>query len=304
MYIPAPSRDKMTGLDIKTAGCQTLDGTEALAWVRSRYYQYYEAGKWRSDPTADLGRIGRQQEFLRTLMAQAVQKGALNPLKANRLADAAMANLTVDSTLDVKDALRLVEAFRPVGASGIEMTALPTKPDGAHLLVAPAAQPILARLRGETAPPPAGGEASAATPAPKVAPADVKVRVLNGTGTPGVAGDASAALGQAGFSLAGSGDADKFGYTKTQIRYGPAAQAKAALLARYLGGAGQLVADPSVRGTDVVLVVGSDWKGVTAPAAGGQSAAATQPAAPTSTSGPASTGTAAPAGASAAQPAC
>jgi polyisoprenyl-teichoic acid--peptidoglycan teichoic acid transferase len=313
MYIPAPSRDKMTGLDIKSAGCQTLDGTEALAWVRSRYYQYYEAGKWRSDPTADLGRISRQQDFIRRLMAQAVEKGALNPIRANHLADAAMANLTVDSTFDVKDGLRLVQAFRPVGAAGIEMVALPTKPDGAHLLVAPAAQPILARLRGET-PPPAGGEASAAATAPKIAPADVKVRVLNGTGTPGVAGDTSAALGQAGFSPSGSGDADKFGYAKTEIRYNPAAQAKAALLARYLGGVGKLVADPTVRGPDVVLVVGSDWKGVTPPPAAGQSnsgqsnsgqAASGQPAAAssTTTSGAAGTGAPAPSGGPA-QPAC
>jgi LCP family protein required for cell wall assembly len=312
MYIPAPSRDKMTGLDIKTAGCQTLDGTEALAWVRSRYYQYYEAGKWRSDPTADIGRISRQQDFIRRLMAQAVAKGALNPIRASHLADAAMANLTVDSTFDVKDALRLAQAFRPVGASGIDMVTLPTKPDGAHLLVAPAAQPILARLRGET-PPPAGGEASAvAGTAPKVAPADVKVRVLNGTGNPGAAGDASAALGQAGFSPAGSGDADRFGYTKTEIRYSPAAQPKAALLARYLGGIGKLVPDATVRGTDVVLVVGADWKGVTsppvaagqAPAAAGPSGTVQSAAAPTSSAGPASGGGApAPAGGSA-QPAC
>jgi len=104
MYIPAPSRDRPppgshnggTGLDIKTAGCQTLDGTEALAWVRSRYFQYYEAGKWHSDPTSDIGRISRQQDFIRRLMAQAVEKGAFNPIRANHLADAAMANLTVD----------------------------------------------------------------------------------------------------------------------------------------------------------------------------------------------------------------
>ena len=281
MYIPAPSRDKMTGLDIRTAGCMTLNGTEALAWVRSRYYQYYEAGKWRSDPTADIGRISRQQDFIRRLMAQAVEKGALNPIRASHLADAAMANLTVDSTFNVKDALRLVQAFRPVGAAGIEMVALPTKPDGAHLLVASSAQPILARLRGELGSP-AGGEASAA-PAPKVSPADVKVRVLNGTGTAGVAGDTAAALGAAGFSPAGSGDADRFGYAKTQIRYAPAAQAKAALLARYLGGAGTLVADPTIKGTDLVLVVGGDWKGITPPAAPSGQGTAGQAAAPAST---------------------
>jgi anionic cell wall polymer biosynthesis LytR-Cps2A-Psr (LCP) family protein len=38
------------------AGTRTLDGTEALAYVR------YRAG-----PTADLGRIGRQQRFLQDI---------------------------------------------------------------------------------------------------------------------------------------------------------------------------------------------------------------------------------------------
>jgi len=312
MYIPAPSRDRPpagshnggTGLDIKTAGCQTLDGTEALAWVRSRYFQYYEAGKWHADPTSDLGRISRQQDFIRRLMAQGVEKGALNPIRANHLADAAMANLTVDSTFNVKDALRLAQAFRPVGAAGIEMLALPTTNVGMHLAVSSAAQSILARLRGES-PPSAGGEASATAKAPKVSPADVKVRILNGTGTAGLAGDTAAALGAAGFSPAGSGDAANFGYARTEIHYAPAAQPKAALLARYLGGVGKLVADSTIRGTDLVLIVGGDWKGVSAPAsAPGQAAAPTSTttaAPPTTASGP---GTAPKPAGGPAQPSC
>jgi LCP family protein required for cell wall assembly len=313
MYVPAPSRDRPndpknrgTGLDIKTAGCQTFNGTQALAWVRSRYFQYYEAGRWRSDPTSDLGRISRQQDFIRRLMAQAVEKGALHPIRASRLADAAMANLTVDSTFNVKDGLRIVQAFRPVGAAGIEMVALPTKPVGAHLAVASDAQPLLARLRGE-ADPAAVGEASGAK-APKVAPGDVKVRVLNGSGAPGVAGDSAADLGAAGFSPAGLGDAANFAYAKTEIHYAPSAQAKAALLARYLGGVGKLIADPTIRGTDLVLVVGGDWKGVTVPASGSGQAAAPAPtttAAPTNTTAKGAAPATAPAPAGGpAQPSC
>ena len=123
-----------------------------------------------------------------------------------------------------------------------------------------------------------------------MSPADVKVRVLNGTGTAGAAGDTAGDLGAAGFSPAGSGDATNFGYAKTEIHYAPAAQPKAALLARYLGGVGKLVADPTIRGTDLVLVVGADWKGVTPPpAASGQAAApasTTTAAPPTTASGP------------------
>ena len=311
MYVPAPSRDRPndpknrgTGLDIKTAGCQTFDGETALAWVRSRYFQYYEAGKWRSDPTSDLGRISRQQDFIRRLMAQAVEKGALNPINANRLADAAMANLTVDSTFDVKDGLRIVQAFRPVGAEAIEMVALPTRPAGVHLAVSSEAQPLLARLRGEADPSDAA-EANGAK-APKVAPADVKVRVLNGSGAPGVAGDTAADLGAAGFSPAGLGDADTFGYARTEIRYASSARSKAALLGRYLGGVGKLVGDSGIRGTDLVLVIGADWKGVAPPPAPpGQAAPTTARAAPTTTAKAATPNSAAPAPAGGpAQPSC
>jgi LCP family protein required for cell wall assembly len=312
MYVPAPSRDRPndpknrgTGLDIKKAGCQVFDGTTALAWVRSRYFQYYEAGRWRSDPTSDIGRITRQQDFIRRLMNQAIEKGAFNPLKANRLADAAMANLTVDDTFNVKDALRMVQAFRPVGTQGVEMVALPTKPSGVHLAVSADAQPLLARLRGE-GDPAAAGEANGK--GPKVAPSEVRVRVLNGTGAPGQAGDAAADLGAAGFGTGGLGDADRFGYPNTEIRYGPGAQPKAALLARYLGGVGKLVSDTSVQGADVVLVTGGDWKGVTAPPGSANQAAApastATTGAPTTTAkGTPSTSAPAPAGGPA-QPVC
>ena len=43
--------------------------------------------------------------------------------------------------------------------------------------------------------------ASALNTAPRVAPADVRVRVLNGSGTAGAAGEASAALGSAGWKM-------------------------------------------------------------------------------------------------------
>jgi polyisoprenyl-teichoic acid--peptidoglycan teichoic acid transferase len=42
------------------AGEQTLDGAEALAYVR-----------YRGGPTADIGRVGRQQEFLRAFVSEA-----------------------------------------------------------------------------------------------------------------------------------------------------------------------------------------------------------------------------------------
>ncbi len=85
VYVPAPARDNLSGLDIKTPGCVRFDGDTALAWVRSRHYEYFESGRWRTDPTSDLGRIQRQQDFIRRMMKKAVSSGIGNPLTLNRL---------------------------------------------------------------------------------------------------------------------------------------------------------------------------------------------------------------------------
>ena len=42
IYFPHPARDRKTGLDINTAGCQHLNGDQALAYVRSRYYESFK----------------------------------------------------------------------------------------------------------------------------------------------------------------------------------------------------------------------------------------------------------------------
>jgi polyisoprenyl-teichoic acid--peptidoglycan teichoic acid transferase len=306
MHIPSPVRDKVTGLDVRTPGCVTLDGHQALAWVRSRHFTYFEAGRWRTDPTGDIGRIDRQQEFVRRLMAQAVERGALNPVRANRLADATMANLKVDSRFNVRDALRLVQAFRSVGPAAVEMMALPTRSVGTALATTPDSRPVIDRLRGRWPAGAVGETAAARTSRRPVAPSDVRVRVLNGTGETGVAGDTSARLAEAGFVPAGSGDAQRFSYPKTEIRYEPRSRAKAELVARYLKGVGRLVADPGLRNLDVVVIAGADFKGVasrpTGAAPGGVAPAATS----TSTTAPASAAAAGPPTPSGAppQPAC
>jgi LCP family protein required for cell wall assembly len=57
------------------AGTQTLDGTEALAYVR-----------YRGGPTADIGRIGRQQRFLQELAGEVASPAKLPRLPATALA--------------------------------------------------------------------------------------------------------------------------------------------------------------------------------------------------------------------------
>ncbi|MGE3590790.1 MAG: LCP family protein [Ilumatobacteraceae bacterium] len=71
-----PARDTHTGLFVPEPGCFTFNGEHALAYVRSRYYQYMDDnGKWKTDGTSDLGRISRQQDFLRRILSSALSKG-------------------------------------------------------------------------------------------------------------------------------------------------------------------------------------------------------------------------------------
>ena len=85
--------------------------------------------------------------------------------------------------------------------------------------------------------------------------------MLNGEGTPGAAGEAAEALEGAGFDIAGTGDATEIPFTT--IRHSEEALAEAQLLQRSLASGAKLVVDDTVTSTDVVLVIGFDYEGIT-----------------------------------------
>jgi LCP family protein required for cell wall assembly len=108
-----PTKDEETGLDIATPGCVTLNGDEALAYVRSRaHYQYFDGKSWKFDGTSDYGRIARQQDFIQRALQKAVDKGARNLGVARDLLDVALANVVVDQNLTISDLLRLASTLR------------------------------------------------------------------------------------------------------------------------------------------------------------------------------------------------
>ncbi|HET7720300.1 MAG TPA: LCP family protein, partial [Acidimicrobiales bacterium] len=72
MYVPYPVRDSGSGLDLGRAGCWELDGNKGLSWVRSRQMEFLINGTWQADGRGDLGRIERQQDFIRRMMKKAL----------------------------------------------------------------------------------------------------------------------------------------------------------------------------------------------------------------------------------------
>jgi LCP family protein required for cell wall assembly len=83
------------------AGIHRLDGARALDFVRQR----------RNLPGGDLGRIKRQQAFLKALAGQVVDRGTLvNPLKLNAFLEAATRAVNVDESLTISQGLGIVRA--------------------------------------------------------------------------------------------------------------------------------------------------------------------------------------------------
>jgi LCP family protein required for cell wall assembly len=253
VYFPTPARDTASGLDIPTAGCIRLDGHQALSYVRSRHFQRYEEGRWRTDPSADLGRISRQQDFIIRALRRAFDRGVRNPITLDRLVDAGLATLSVDDRLTADEIITLGGAFRSFDPGALRTYSLPVtmgSAGGASILRLQDedAQPILDRFRG--------------TDSGDLRPGDVRVQVLNGSGVTGHAGRTRDGLAAAGFATVGVGEAERFDVAETLVRYTAGDEAQAELVARYLdpGARLELVQEPL--GADVVVVTGSLLTGV------------------------------------------
>ncbi|MEZ5140348.1 MAG: LCP family protein [Acidimicrobiales bacterium] len=98
IYFDRPVRDTNSGLNVDGTGCYNLDANGALAYVRARHLRYYdeERGRWVADPTSDLGRISRQQDFIKRVLRRAINQGARNPAKLARFVDVGIDNVTLD----------------------------------------------------------------------------------------------------------------------------------------------------------------------------------------------------------------
>jgi LCP family protein required for cell wall assembly len=263
VYFADPARDPRSGLDVEETGCVTLDGQQSLSYVRSRHFQVYEGGRWRSDGSADLGRISRQQDFIVRALRRAVDQGVRNPVTLDRLVNAGLDTVTVDDLLTADDFVDLARAFRGFDPGSLDLHALPVVSDtvgGASILrlVDERAQPTLDLFRG--------------TDAGDLQPSDVRVRVLNGSGITGQARGAGEALAAVGFGAAGTGEAERFDVTETLVRYTAGGEAKADLVARHLDPGARLELVEGPLEADVVVVTGSQYAGVrTTPRAPGPS---------------------------------
>jgi len=272
-YFPTPVRDAYTGLDVGQPGCASLNGTNALALVRSRHLEYLQDGRWRDDATDDRGRMVRQQDFLRRVLQLAVSHGLTNPATLNQLVGSIAPSLTVDSGFGTAEMGRLGRRFASSGPSGITWSVLPVldaKIDGQDVerLDQPAADAMLTTFGGSAR----GSLASRSTTSTRFAgqagpdgsvplATDLTVRIVGSRSAPDVAELARQDLASAGVTatvaLAGGPPSPR-----VRISSSRQAQAAAAMLAGSVPGATSTI-DAALKGTGIVMAVGASWPGMT-----------------------------------------
>ena len=299
-YFPTPARDILSTLNIPAAGCYNLSGAQALAFVRSREYQYYLNGQWQYQlfPESDLARIQRQQAFFKALARKAKQVAPTNPIALNDVIGGVTKNLAVDSSFSNSLLLSLAQDFRSANLSTIPSYTYPTQNSVAVAgALDPETQQGAAVIKqwldvGQTAPPPP----KAATPARApitINPASVKIEVFNGSGVGGQAALAGQELSRLGYDAIVSGDEPNFGLATTEIEYSPHSLAAARQLQGQLIGGATLVENSSLAPTayNLEVVTGQSFNGVVAGLPASASPPTTPPATATTVPSPAYAGT-------------
>ncbi len=294
MYFPRPVRDSNngrneSGLNVPRPGCHRLGGDQALALARSRYFQYQDtAGRWHGDPGTDLGRIRRQQTMLRALAAKAIGRNLANPIRANALVGSVVHSLTKDDHLTIRRSVTLARQFRSFDPSRLTTITLPVdravQRDGVvhragqagfdaglrqgweQILLPrqPDADAAVAKLLKNPSRPAPRAPATTAPPPTVPAPAKVSVTVRNGTPRQGLAARATAALRHLGFNATNGGNADPT--ARTTLLHTPGTDAAARSVARAVkvkpGTRAARADQPGLARNTVVLVLGSDFKGL------------------------------------------
>jgi LCP family protein required for cell wall assembly len=272
VYFPAAARDHFSDLNVPTPGCVHLNGAQALSFVRSRDLQVLDpqTHTWKTaDALPDIGRVGRQQAFVRELASVALDTALTNPLQGNSIVDKVISDLRLDDGFSRSDLFSVIDAFHgvsPSDPSHAQTTTLPftagtQQGEDVLFLKHPDADAVLAALRDFS-----GGSASApsAGSASLPAPSSVRVRVLNASGVGGAAARTLAVLQRHGFVAAGTGNNPGGLLASTEVRARSSRAGAARLVASYAPSA-RLVTDDTITGADVVLVLGRGFAGLTVP---------------------------------------
>ena len=241
MCLKDPISDRDAHIDLPK-GCQRLNGKESLGYVRVRKIDN------------DLGRIERQQRFMKELAAEIAQPSTVfNPLRLFSTGNAVGSALTADKGTGVTDLAALARAGAALSKTKFPQFAVPatnTSVGGAAVLdiTESEAEPLFQSFRD-------GSVLDQASSGGAVTPEDVSLEVHNGAGTPGLAGAVAEELTTRGFEVTDVGNADTVDTTVVQYRKGRKAHAE---LVAQQSPTGSAQTEQVDSGPPVVLILGRD----------------------------------------------
>ncbi len=239
------TQDDYSGADF-AKGPQTIEGREALAFVRQRY------GLLRGD----LDRIVRQQVFMAGLAKKMLSAGTLSdPGKLRALIDALTKSIVLDKGWDV---FKFATRMKDLSGGNIKFETIPTgnpelatPEDGTAIEIVESDVKRFFKNLGKDAPD------TSTTPA--VDPSTVTVEVRNASGTGGLAARVLDALVAKKFVSGGAANADT-PMAKSVVRHGKGGEAGAQAVADALGGLA-VEQDDNIPAGRARVFVGSDYSG-------------------------------------------
>ncbi|MFG1948215.1 LCP family protein [Nonomuraea sp. NPDC048826] len=233
------------------AGRRTLDGEQALGYVRARYS--FGDG-------SDIGRIQRQQMFVASMVKKVMSGDTLtDPARLIGFLDAGTRAVTTDPDFTVGVMKDLAESLQGINAGRIRFITTPWRYSATQPGRVEWVQPEADRLfRTVARDEPIGGVRGGRTQVPR---SKVALELRNGTDRRGLGTEVAAALEQRGYHIAGVGDTRRKPYRKTLVMYGPSGAASVPTLSRDVRAAAPRSV-PRARTARLVLVVGDDWRGL------------------------------------------
>lgn len=242
---------KKARLDMEP-GCQTVGGEKALGYVRVRYGV---------GDNSDIGRIGRQQEFMDAL-AEKAQDRLTSPKALYGFLQSGTKSLTTDPELaGIKQLYGLASELKGIPSDRLSFLTVPNYPREADVATDkanvvwqyPQAAELFTSLAKDREVDKKRLEADAKNP---VYASSVRVQVLNGTGIPGLAATVAEQLSEAGVTVTGKGNAAQDTGTTT-VTYPAGLQKQAEALAARLPGVRATQVPDAAAGV-VTLTVGKD----------------------------------------------
>lgn len=244
-------KDRDSGLNVPR-GCVTIEGDQALAFVRARKID------------DDFGRIRRQQLFLKLMIDKIADPGTLlRPDKVLSLVNVLSNNVKYDAELTLRDIQRIGLRVRGFSSGNLDLRVVPSSPariQGVEYVLAneQQSQALFKAMAAREALPPFGRTGVSA-----VVPDDVRLGLLNGTNVEKLAANEADLLKSKGFQVLVDGNAPE--HELSTIYFDDGYEEQARLVATVYPARLEPKPPTIVSQAPVALVLGRDFAATKAP---------------------------------------